>query len=240
MLQENKDLNEEIERTKRRLEELENRRNNSNYAHACFDIGNVLVGVNLDKFTKVLKQYIPEDQDPMFFLETLQALQDVGLMTVRQALRANHNIHDEEKVQILLDAWDAVIEPNDMMLRFLETCRADGIKIALLSNIGSEHAHYLKQKLPQLFEKAVEHLSYQVGARKPQKVYFQSFLTDHPEFTGAIYADDRPENLKAGKKYSFKTFDFALDRVLALPMSQQKKQLEKLRGYILNRKYDNL
>lgn len=238
MLQENKDLNEEIEKTKRRLEELENRRNNSNYAHVCFDIGNVLVGVKLENFTNVFSKFTK--QDPMFFLENLQAPQDIGLTTMLQALRNHLDFEEDQIIEQLMKAWDAVIEPNDMMLRFLENCRSDGIKIALLSNIGSEHAVYLKYTLPQLFEKTIEHLSYQVGARKPQKLYFQSFLMDHPEFTGAIYADDRPENLKAGKKYSFKTFDFALDRMQDWPLSKQKKELEKLRSYILNRKYDSV
>jgi len=233
-------LEDQIIKLEQYLKELKEKRSNVNAAHACFDIGNVLVQVNLEVFTKELKKVIPPNHDPMFFLEHLQATQDIGLSTVQQALRAQHDIFEQEKVQILLEAWNATIEPNETMLKFLENLRSEGVKMALLSNIGLEHANHLKKTIPDLFLNMIHHLSFEVGARKPSKIYFQSFLLDHPNFLGSIYADDRDENLKSGKKYSFKTFKFCLDELMLMPLSKQRKELDKLKSYILDGKYNCL
>ena len=233
-------LEDQIIKTEQQLKELKEKRDNVNVAHACFDIGNVLVQVNLETFTKELKKVIPSTHDPMFFLEYLQATQDIGLSTVQQALRAQHDIFEAEKVQILLEAWNATIEPNEMMLRFLENLRSDGVKMALLSNIGMEHATHLRKTIPDLFSNMIEHLSYEVGARKPSKIYFQSFLLDHQNFKGAIYIDDREDNLKSGKKYSLKTYKFCLDEILLMSLGKQKAELDKLKGYILDKKNNSL
>lgn len=206
--------------------------------HVAFDIGNVLAEVDLTKFTEQLKEHIPPEADPMFFLENLQASQDLGLTTIRQSLRHNHNIHEPELVEPLIEAWNASVKPNEMMLNFMDSLRSEGVKIALLSNIGFEHAEYLKKTCPRMFENVAEHLSFEVGARKPSKIYYQSFLMDHNEWTGAVYLDDRDENLKAGKKYSFKSFKFCLDQVLTWPPSKQRIELNKIRSYIFDRKYD--
>lgn len=91
-----------------------------------------------------------------------------------------------------------------------------------------------------MFQDTVEHISYQVGARKPSKIYFQSFLLDHPGWAGAVYVDDRDDNLAVGKKYSFKSFKFELDKVLQLSKAKQKIELNKIKSYIFDRKYDKI
>lgn len=208
--------------------------------HVAFDIGNVLAEIDLSKFTNKLKEFIPPHEDPMFFLDNLQAMQDLGLTTIRQSLRHHHNINEPEAIEILIHAWNDIVKPNEMMLNFMDNLRSEGVKIALLSNIGSEHAEFLKRTCSKMFAGCVEHLSYEVGARKPSKIYYQSFLMDHAEWVGAIYLDDRPENLKVGKQYSFKSFKFCLDEVLTWPLSKQRRELEKVHSYIFNRKYDSL
>lgn len=207
--------------------------------HVAFDIGNVLVKFDIEKFTKQLIDEVDVD-DTLFFMELLQPMQDLGLLTIRQALKIHHSSLTEEQLSRLTQAWNSTIEPNDMMLRFLENLRGEGAKIALLSNIGSEHCNFLKEKVPEIFNNSVEHLSFEVGARKPSKVYYQSFLMDHPEWTGAIYVDDRDENLRAGKKYSFKTFHFDLEQILQMSKSKQKLELDKIKSYIFDRKYDGV
>jgi FMN phosphatase YigB (HAD superfamily) len=208
--------------------------------HVAFDIGNVLVEMKLDIFTSELKKYIPADEDPNFLLEDLQAAQDIGLNTVRRYLQTHYGIKDASVLNILMNAWNASLIPNHMMLNFMDNLKSEGVKIALLSNMGMEHAAYLRQSCPVMFDGHVEHLSYEVGARKPTKLYFQSFLMDHDEFTGAVYLDDRDENLMIGKKYSFKSFKFDLDYILKQPLSKQKIELEKVKSYIFDRKYDKI
>lgn len=208
--------------------------------HVCFDIGNVVAEVDLSKFTNELKKFIPATEEPLFFLENLQHAQDLGMTSIRQSLRSYYRIHNSSVLDVLVEAWNSTVEPNEMMLNFMENLRSEGVKIALLSNMGLEHAAHLKKICPKMFYNVVEHLSFEVGARKPSKIYYQSFLTDHAEWVGAIYLDDRDENLKIGKHYSFKSFKFCLDEVLTWPASKQKIELNKIRSYIFDRKYDGV
>lgn len=208
--------------------------------HAAFDIGNVLCEVNIAIFTDKLAELYPNIGNPMHFLDGLQASQDLGAVSLEQGLRNWLKIQNEEHISILLKSWNEAVIPNEMMLNFMDNLRSEGVKIALLSNMGSEHAKFLRTSCPRMFYRTKEHLSFEVGARKPTKVYFQSFLLDHPEFTGAVYLDDREENLIAGKKYSFKSFRFNLEELLKSPISKQKIELDKAKSYIFNRKYDVL
>ena len=56
-----------------------------------------------------------------------------------------------------------------------------------------------------MLSESVKHYSCEVGARKPSKLYYHSFLQMHPEFKGAIYVDDNKENLEASKEFGFIT-----------------------------------
>lgn len=210
--------------------------------HVAFDIGNVLVEVDMSGFIAMLRGVLSGQNkshmiDPEKFLEQLQISQDLGLLTVRQALSQTYNISDLV-ADDLIPEWNKTVKPNEMMLNFMDNLRSEGVKIALLSNIGADHAEYLKKSCPKMFAGCVEHLSFEVGARKPSKLYYQSFLMDRAEWLGAIYCDDRPENLRAGKQYSFKSFRFCLDEVLTWPLSKQRRELDKIHSYIFNRKYD--
>ena len=69
------------------------------------------------------------------------------------------------------------------MMDFLKELENQDVKIALLSNMGLEHATFIRESLPELFQGRLLHLSCEVGARKPTKLYYQSFLQDHDEFT---------------------------------------------------------
>lgn len=210
--------------------------------HVAFDIGNVLAEVDMSHFIARLRGVLSGQNkshllDPERFLEQLQASQDLGILTVRQALSQTYNISGEAAEE-LIPEWNKTVKPNEMMLNFMDNLRSEGVKIALLSNIGHDHAEYLKQSCPRMFAGCTEHLSFEVGARKPTKMYYQSFLMDHEEWLGAIYCDDKPENLRAGKQYSFKSFKFCLDEVLKWPLSKQRRELDKIHSYIFNRKYD--
>ena len=86
------------------------------------------------------------------------------------------------------------------------------LQVALLSNVGLEHAVQMARVLDidSFFDKCVKHLSCHVGARKPTKLYYQSFLMQHPEFYGAAYLDDLQENLDASVPFGFRPRRFSL------------------------------
>jgi FMN phosphatase YigB (HAD superfamily) len=100
------------------------------------------------------------------------------------------------------------------MIKILDKIRSEeGLEIALLSNIGFEHAK-LVHKLLSYDECGFffnhKHFSCEVGARKPTKLFYQSFLMQHPEFQGCLYVDDLQENLDAADELGFRIRKFSL------------------------------
>lgn len=203
--------------------------------YVAFDIGNVLCQFDIMKFvTKLAEIARISEHDAWFFLDHLQRMQDIGVTSVAHGLEYKYRLSTED-LATLSDAWNKTLAPNEMMLNFLENLKADSVKIALLSNMGPEHIVYLRKTCPQMFEKTLQHISCEVGARKPQKLFFQSFCLDNDEFSGSLYVDDLEENLKVGKKYGFKVYSFNLDEIVKLSRASQKMELDKLKRLI----YDN-
>lgn len=223
--------------------------------HVAFDIGNVLCHFDMNIFAKKLTEILKiNDHDAYFFIDHLQRMQDIGATNVAHGLEYKFKLSSEE-LNELLDTWNTTLHPNEMMLNFLDNLRADGVRIALLSNMGPEHIGYLRSTCPRLFEKTVQHISCEVGARKPQKLFFQSFGLDNDDFlyskehwkpgtlydpglvdfSGCVYVDDLEDNLKAGKRYGFKVYQFNLNEVTQMTQSAQKNELEKLKRIIFDR-----
>lgn len=91
-------------------------------------------------------------------------------------------------------------------------------EVSLLSNIGFDHADFLRQKCP-VFKKCNQHFSCDVGARKPTKLFYQSFLLEYGWDKDVLFFDDRPENVKAAESYlagvQFDIEDYATDEEAA-------------------------
>lgn len=200
----------------------------------AFDIGNVLCHFDMKKFTTKLSEVIGiNDHDAYFFMERLQKLQDIGVTSVATELESQFRMQGDQLLE-LVDCWNSTVTPNHSMMNFLENLRSEDVKIAFLSNMGPEHIEHLRTTVPEMFDKAIQHISCEVGARKPTKLFFQSFTQDNDEFKGCVYIDDIEENLRAGKKYSFKVYGFNLDDHCKLSMSQRKTELDRLKNMIVN------
>lgn len=201
-----------------------------------FDIGNVLVDVKLEKFIECVDILISHwTYQPKYsaftFLEKLQPLQDVGITNLQKALLdyLPQNYDYEE----LLEAWHSTVSINPKMLSFVRSSiNSKGIIVALLSNIGEDHAKWWRApRLPE-FQNSIEHFSCEVGARKPSKLYFQSFLQEYPEFKNALYLDDRPENLAVGAQFGLRPYHFELDKFNTLSEVEQNQELDKIKNAI--------
>jgi FMN phosphatase YigB (HAD superfamily) len=184
--------------------------------YVCLDVGNVLVHVDFGIFTKQLSRDLNITlEEAEYFMNRTHALHDVGLTKMADELRDHFKIKSQVLIADLIDVWGKVIYPNESILNFFATEVSLGrLNVALLSNVGLEHSARMKEILNangrNLFDNSVKHLSCQVGARKPTKLYYQSFLMQHPEFASAAYLDDLIENLEAGAEFGLRPFHFAL------------------------------
>lgn len=168
----------------------------------AIDIGNVLVNVDLNKFTNIFNS---KKISGFRFLELIQAEHEIGLLTFADYLeKYESREHEFEK------AWLDTVTPNQFMINWLQDLQKNNYEIAILSNIGQDHHEHLNKICPPLFNNNILHLSYQVGARKPTKIYFQSFLLENPQFKNCLFIDDRIENLNMASKFGFRTYQFSL------------------------------
>lgn len=183
--------------------------------HIALDIGNVLCDVSPTSFIDLLSETfnvtVPEASR---FLKRFQQLHDLGYTTMEDELRDKFGAKSPGILKKLVSAWNDTVSPNLHVINRLNYLREHhGLKAALLSNIGVEHAAMVESKLSLggFFDNSIKHFSCFVGARKPSFIFYQSFLLEYPEFKNCIYVDDLKENLIASKPFGFQTFRLALD-----------------------------
>src|SRR5271163_809172 len=148
-----------------------------NVKYICLDIGNVLCHVNEIGFLEFLSYKLNISTfKARRFLKRFQQVHDLGYTTMEDELIDQYNIKSPLILKELVQKWNDCITPNEMMLTRLNELRAQhGMKVALLSNIGVEHAQMMESKLELggFFPGAIKHFSCHVGARKPSMVYYQ-------------------------------------------------------------------
>lgn len=198
--------------------------------YAAFDIGNVLVNVNFPGFiNKLSKSLNISVEDATYFMNRSQKLHDLGLTVMKDELIDHLHIKSSVLRDELIQNWNECITPADWLLEKVDVwCHDHGIQVALLSNVGLEHAVRMRETLNcyEFFREGVTHFSCEVGARKPTTLYYQTFLQLHPEFQGCPYFDDLKENLEVGAKFGFKPFRFSLEELVGANYNEESFQTE--------------
>jgi FMN phosphatase YigB (HAD superfamily) len=198
----------------------------------AFDLGNVIVRVDFSPFINEWRtQGLQTEESCDAFFSDLQGQQDLGLTTVARALKERFRLN-KDKIASLTDAWDEAITVSEIMAEFLQQLKDEGHYIAILSNIGTEHAALMRRKFPKIFDGCILHLSCEVGARKPTKLFFQSFMLEHPEFKDAPFIDDLPENIKRGWDCDLNGFKFNLSEFEQMDVKKQANMMRLLQEHI--------
>lgn len=193
--------------------------------HIAFDIGNVLFYYNLETFYAEMKRQnlLSTNDEVDLFVSEAEHLSYIGATNLSKRLSSKFSHLTEDNKKLVIDAWNNTITPNYQMFNFIKDLKNENVKIALLSNMGLEHAEYIDKNYPEVFQGNVCHLSYEVGAFKPTKLFYQSFLLDHEEFLGCIYLDDLKENIITGAKFKFNGIHFDLNKISKEPLLFKNK-----------------
>lgn len=181
--------------------------------YLALDIGNVICDVDFSSFLRTLSktQNIHLD-DALYFLVRTQKIHDVGLVQIADELKDRFKIKSNIVLDELMAEWNNTVKINPTVKDFFLKKLKENIKIALLSNVGFEHAAIMQNILgTDIYKNCIKFFSCDVGVRKPTSLYYKTFLDMHPEFKGCVYVDDRRENLDAGLEFGFKTCSLALD-----------------------------
>ena len=165
----------------------------------CLDIGNVLVYVDLDFFAnKVLEMgYVKDTKEANSFLDKVQGIQDIGLYDISTLLKIYLSVTNDSDANDITNAWLNCIRPCEEMLEEVSRLIDDGWSISLLSNIGKDHAYMLRNSsaYESVINRCYQHFSCEIGARKPSRLFYQSFLLERKDFHDALFLDDREENV---------------------------------------------
>ncbi len=183
--------------------------------YVALDVGNVLVHANFQDFIKKLsKTFNITMGEALYFMNRNQKLHDMGLTQMRDELGDHFKIRSEVLLDELVKDWNSVIVADKNVLRIMNMLKGKhDLKIALVSNVGSEHLVRMKEVLDYdgFMDGTVGHFSCIVGARKPHMLFYHTFLELHPEWEGCPYIDDVQENLDMGAHFGFKPFKFSLE-----------------------------
>lgn len=180
----------------------------------AIDLGNVVCNVSFDSFISKLSKTINVSVDDVnYFLNRTQRLHDMGLTVISDELRDHFKIKSSGIIDDLMVEWNKTVSTNTHMVSVLrELIHEDNVKVALLSNIGFEHAAVMPELLTKdVYGHSIKFFSCHVGARKPSHLYYKTFLDIYPEFKGCLYLDDRLENIETGANFGFNVRHFALD-----------------------------
>lgn len=207
--------------------------------YVAFDVGNVLVNVNFQPFINKLSSDLNISlEEATYFMNRSQKLHDLGLTVMHDELIDHLKIRSSVLRDELIEYWNNSITPADWMLEKLDRISSQyDLRVALVSNVGLEHAVRMKKILNYngFFDKAVKHFSCEVGARKPTFLYYQSFLRMNPEWQGCPYIDDLQENLDTGAKFGFKPFRFSLQEITGINYDEEifNRTLANLEKFIV-------
>lgn len=198
--------------------------------YAAFDIGNVLVNVNFPGFVNKLSKTLNITvEEATYFLNRSHAMHDLGLTVMKDELIDHLHIKSSVLRDELIQDWNNCITPADWLLEKIDhICERHDIQVALLSNVGLEHAVRMRNILGyyKFFATGITHFSCEVGARKPTYLYYQSFLQLHPEFQGCPYFDDLKENLETGTRFGFKPYRLSLEEITGANYKEDAFKIE--------------
>lgn len=179
----------------------------------ALDIGNVLCRVNLQPFfDKVYNLLGWQKNRILSFCNAVH--HDLGITDVIMDFKKEFGRDfSNETYQDLLNAWLKCVWIEDDMVDFMNKL-VKTERVALLSNIGPDHAFLMRNKYSSFVNKCSQHFSCEVGARKPTKLFFQSFLLEYPGNEGILFIDDRIENLFMAQRLGFDARFFDLELCL--------------------------
>jgi FMN phosphatase YigB (HAD superfamily) len=169
----------------------------------AFDIGNVLFHFDLTPLLDLLigKGIVDNtDQAYKFLGGSFQHSQEIGLYDIKQSFYQLNQSLSDNTLQEINDRWLETFTPSLPMIDVVEELIAKKHHVALLSNIGPDHAKFVRDKC-KIFSECIQHFSCEVGARKPTRLYYQSFLIQYGWPNNSLYFDDREDNIAMGSEF---------------------------------------
>lgn len=171
--------------------------------NVAFDIGNVLFRFDITPLMNLLISLNIVDNTAAavsFIGGSFMHSQELGLHTIKQSFYKLNPKLNEQTLQDIRDSWMKTFSQSLPMIDLVEELIYNDYNVALLSNIGPDHAMLVRDNC-KIFNKCIQHFSCEVGARKPTRLFFQSFLIQYGWGKEVKYFDDRQDNINIANEY---------------------------------------
>jgi epoxide hydrolase-like predicted phosphatase len=178
-----------------------------------FDFGGVVGGTDKIAVTKALSPLL--DIPPQ---EAERLMQEVATAGEKGKTRGQVWVDYEKKTgKILPDDWDdyfenmklVAIRPNLQMLELVKKLKKHGYRVAMLSNVSSQRARYIKKLgVYSYFDPVI--LSCETDVKKPEPRAFEILLSQlkvAPQ--ECIFIDNGEGNLEIARNLGFDTISFS-------------------------------
>ena len=182
------------------------------YDAILFDLGRVLVNFDHHVAAQRTAEYTDMGEAEIFeayFDSDLTDLFERGKITdvefferLKSLLRLNLN-YDK-----FLPIWNDIFFKNNGMDELL-TLLKPHYRLILISNINKPHFNYVKERFPILnrLDKIV--VSYEVGARKPDPLIYETAIkAAGTKANRTVYTDDRADLIEASSSIGMKNIQF--------------------------------
>jgi putative hydrolase of the HAD superfamily len=176
-----------------------------------FDVGGVLMFHEVEEIYKDISTYFGVSRDAVVneWQELMPSL-DAG--SIDEATFWNQFQRDLKvskplpEQSLLAQSLRTTLKKNNEIYDFIASLRAQGLKLAVLSNTIEAHSDYLrKQKVYDGFDLVV--LSHEVGLIKPNSdIYLHTLKRLGVSADEAVMVDDRLENIEAAQSIGMHGF----------------------------------
>lgn len=183
-----------------------------NKQKVAFDLGNVIIHVNINSFLSFLVEnnVVSNLQIATDFVSGIQPAHDLGTYSFRQGFSNLLSHLPHYILQEIHNKWLSLAVPSILMLELIDDLiNKYNYEVAILSNIGYDHAGIIRHLCPVL-QKCNQYFSCEVGIIKPYKLYFQNFINKNNWELGMPFFDDRMENIISSRDF-FKGYQFDLN-----------------------------
>lgn len=176
-----------------------------------FDLGNVLVNVEYERFIKRLKQYGVNDDVYMNFFKggnyRLLGYESGDITTNEFITKCLTGLNLKMERNEYADAFNNMFSEIKPMSSLVRQLKNEGkYQLYLLSNTSPLHFEYIKEKYNYIGLLDKFALSYELNALKPDDIIYQrtiKLLEIEP--IESVFIDDLKENCKAAEKHGIRT-----------------------------------
>lgn len=167
-----------------------------------FDIGNVILFFDFQLAVRrvAAKCEIAAEEILPTLAPLTEAFERGEMDTTAFTSAAAERIGFSEAPQQLVPALEDIFTVNEPMISVIESLKADGHPLYLLSNTNAIHAPYFTNRYPVFENFSGAIYSHEVGAMKPSAAIYQAAIDQFSiDPSTTIYIDDIEENIVAGR-----------------------------------------